>query len=206
MRKEAPQALLFDLGGVLFEIDFDRALAAWASCSSLPRDALKREFGFDLQYQRHERGEIAAAEYFDHLASILRLRADHEEIEKGWNSIFVREITQVRIMVETMRRFLPCYALTNTNASHMATWSAQFPEVFRAFDRIFASHEMHLRKPERAAFDHICRVTGVEAASIVFFDDLPENVHAASEAGLQGVLVRSPDDVANSLRAFGYRL
>ena len=177
---QAPQALLFDFGGVLIDIDFDRAFRAWAAFTSLSFDELKREFKHDLQYQRHERGEIDATEYFDHLASALKLAASRAEIEKGWNCIFVGEISATRMMVESVRGVLPCYAFTNTNASHMATWSTLFPEVIRAFDRTFASHEIGLRKPERAAFEHICRATGLTAPSIAFFDDLDENVQAPS--------------------------
>ena len=147
---------------------------------------------------------MEASEYFGHLVETLRLTASPEQIERGWNAIFVGEILQTRMLVEAMRGILPCYAFTNTNASHMATWSKLFPGVVGAFDRIFASHELGLRKPERAAFDRICHLTGASAASIVFFDDLPENVQAAVDAGLQGVLVRSPEDVALALGPLGH--
>jgi putative hydrolase of the HAD superfamily len=73
-----------------------------------------------------------------------------------------------------------------------------------AFDRIFASHELGLRKPERAAFERVCALTGTSAASILFFDDLAENVQAAKDAGFQGVLVKTPEDVAAALRSFGH--
>jgi putative hydrolase of the HAD superfamily len=201
-----PQALLFDFGGVLADIDFTRALRAWAAYSPMPFEELRTRFRFDEHYERHERGEIDAHAYFDHLASTLQLAASREEIESGWNSIFVAEITQTRLLVQAARKALPCYALTNTNASHMACWTKAFPEVAGAFDRIFASHEIGLRKPERAAFEYVCRATGRAAPSIVFFDDLAENVLAASEAGLEAVLVRSPEDVAASLRDLGYKL
>lgn len=205
MKNHAPEALLFDLGGVLVDIDFERALRAWAPHSALSPTELRKGFTHDLQYQRHERGEIEAAEYFEHLAKTLQLSASAEQIESGWNAIFVGEIRRTRSLVEAMRGILPCYAFTNTNASHMAAWTAQFPGVAAAFDRIFASHELGLRKPERAAFERICELTGAPAASIVFFDDLSENVQGATEAGLQGVLVRSPEDVAATLRSLGFR-
>lgn len=197
------QALLFDLGGVLVDIDFGRALEFWAPYSSLPLTQLRQRFQIDEHYERHERGEIAAEEYFDHLASTLELTASHGEIEAGWNSIFVGEIAATRALVEAARKSLPCFVLSNTNASHKAHWSKQFPKVIGAFDRVFTSHEMGLRKPERAAFDHICRATDFEAQSIVFFDDLPENVRGATEAGLQAVHVQSPTDVATALQRLG---
>src|SRR5262249_51914286 len=51
-------ALLFDLGGVVIEIDFDRVLARWALHAGTDFAALKSRFSFDPSYQRHERGEI----------------------------------------------------------------------------------------------------------------------------------------------------
>jgi glucose-1-phosphatase len=198
----APEALLFDLGGVLVDIDFGLALNAWAPYSALSLAELREAFSHDLPYQRHERGEIGGAEYFRHLAKTLRLTATPEQIERGWNAIFVAEIARTRALVESLRGTVPCYVFTNTNPSHMAAWSRLFPGVVDAFDRVFTSHELGLRKPERAAFDRICQLTHTSAQSMVFFDDLRENVEGARAAGLQGVLVRSPEDVASSLKGF----
>lgn len=206
MHTQKPLALLFDLGGVVIDIDFDRAFKVWQAMSRLPVAEIRQRFKFDIQYERHERGEIAASEYYHHLASVLELDADHGDIARGWNSIYVGEISETMAMVQAMRGRLPCYAFTNTNAAHMAAWSSMFPAVANAFDRIFASHLMGCRKPERKAFEHISEAIGVAARSIVFFDDLLENVQAATAAGLQGVHVRSPRDVRDALQSFGYAL
>jgi putative hydrolase of the HAD superfamily len=199
----APKALLFDLGGVLVNVDFSRSLRVWARYSSLSMDALTEAFRFDAHYERHERGEITAGEYFEHLASTLKLAATHEQIAEGWNSIFHGEITDSLALVEKARRLQPCYVLTNTNATHMACWTRLYPALVAMFDEVFASFQIGRRKPEREAFDHVCRATGLSPQSILFFDDSPINVGAASMAGLQGVLVRSPEDVARSLQAIG---
>ncbi len=196
--------LLFDLGGVLVDFSFDRALSYWSNYSTLPIDQLKQRFVFDIPYQRHERGEIAAAEYFAHLASALELNASNEAIARGWNSIFIAEIAETRALLNSVRKQIPCFACTNTNTEHMATWTALYPDMFAAFTQVFASHEIGLRKPEAAAFDYICRTTGIAAESILFFDDLLENVEGARSAGLQAVHVRSPTDVADALRDLGY--
>lgn len=200
----APEALLFDLGRVLIDIDFDRAIAAWAPYSALAPDVLRQRFKHDLQYERHERGEITAAQYFDHLATTLQLDASAEQIEAGWNAIFVGEIQQTRQWVESLKGVLPCHAFTNTNASHMACWSQAFPRVVGALDRIFASHQLGMRKPERAAFDRVCALIGKDAGAVLFFDDLADNVEAARQAGLQAVQVGSPDDVAAALMSLGW--
>lgn len=196
-----PQALLFDLGGVLVDIDFSRAIDAWSRKSALPVEELRRRFTFDEPYERHERGELAAHEYFRHLADTLLLDGSLEEIERGWNSIFVGEIEPTRRQVELVRGKLPCFAFTNTNASHMRTWTRLYPGVVGALDGIFASHQLGLRKPQREAFELVCRLIALPAREIVFFDDLPCNVEAARACGLRAVHVRSPADVTTALRS-----
>lgn len=190
-----PEALLFDLGGVLIDIDFRRALTAWQRHSRLPAAALAAAFRFDDAYQRHERGEIGAAEYFQHLASMLQLDADHDSIAQGWNAIFQGTIVEAVELVRVARAHVPCYAFTNTNAAHMAEWQARYPEVPAAFDGIFASHQLGRRKPEAAAFEVVVDAIGVHPGSIVFFDDVAENVAAAGASGLQAVHVRTPADI-----------
>jgi len=199
-------ALLFDLGGVVVDIDFALALRHWGQYTHLPVEELQRRYSFDQAHERHERGELSGDEYFAHLASALELDATHAQVEEGWDAIFRGEFSETRHLVEQARKRLPCYAFTNTNASHMARWSSLFPAVVGAFDKIFASHLIGMRKPERAAFDHICSAIEMEPGNVLFFDDLAENIEAARRAGLQAALVRSPKDVAQALSLFGVQL
>lgn len=201
LHSDPPEALLFDLGGVLIDFDFQHALAAWAPYSRLPPEALRQAFRPDLAYERHERGEMTGAQYFAHVAQALQLEASAEQVEAGWNAIFKGEIAAARRLVTRLRDRIPCHAFTNTNASHMDCWMRLYPEVAQAFDRIFASHQIGLRKPEAAAFAHICRELDVPPHAILFFDDLPENVEAACAAGLRGVLVRETGDIIAALNA-----
>lgn len=201
-----PLALLFDLGGVVIDIDFDRALRAWQPGSKLSLEEIKQTFRFDDVYQSHERGEISASQYYDHLSSLLQMERDHDQIAMGWNSIYVAEISETVAMLQTARSAIPCYAFTNTNLAHALTWRRMFPSVVACFESVFASHEIGLRKPERAAFDHVAQAIGAAPDSIVFFDDLAENVQGAKDAGFHGVHVCSPHDVRIALRSFGCAL
>jgi putative hydrolase of the HAD superfamily len=200
------QALLFDLGGVVIEIDFNRAFEYWQPISRLSVDELKAAFKVDVPYQRHERGEITASEYFAHLGKSLQLQDDRARIAEGWNTIFVQEITETRRMVEAARTKFPCYAFTNSNAVHQAAWSAMFPMVVQCFDRVFVSSEIGHRKPERKAFEFVAHTLGISVNSMMFFDDLPENVAGAAAAGLEAVHVRGPADVKSALLALGCAL
>jgi len=193
------EALLFDLGGVVFEFDFERAIQHWARYSALPLREVRERFGHDEPYRQLERGEITAAAYFDGLRRNLELTASDAQIGEGWNGIFGAEISETLDAVAHARKRYPCYAFSNTNAEHQRAWNAAYPRIAATFDRVFVSSEIGMRKPEAAAFAHIAKAIGVAPGNILFFDDLVENVVGAVAAGLQAVQVRSPADVQGAL-------
>lgn len=197
------QALLFDLGGVLIDIDFDRVFRHWASLSGRPLPDIREQFVFDGHYARYERGETDDATFFNHVRRMLDLDASDDQILEGWNAVFVGLNRGVLEMVRKAAGQVPSYAFTNTSGSHQRAWSAAYPDIAATFRQVFSSAEMGMRKPERPAFDAVVRQVGVDARSILFFDDMPENVAGARAAGLQAVLVRSPADVRSGLAGLG---
>jgi putative hydrolase of the HAD superfamily len=192
-------ALLFDLGNVVFEFDFELAVRHWARFSALPLRELRERFGSDEPYRQFERGEITPAAYYDGLRRNLKLDASDAQIAEGWNGIFGAEISETLDAVAQARKHHPCYAFSNTNAEHQRAWNAAYPRIAATFDRVFLSSDIGMRKPEAAAFAHIADAIGVPPANILFFDDLVENVVGAVAAGLQAVQVRSPADVREAL-------
>jgi glucose-1-phosphatase len=203
MTADAPpanvDALLFDLGGVLIRLDWDAVFAHWARCCGADAAALRRRFAFDDAYERHERGEIDSARYFEGLRRTLGIDPTEAQIEAGWNALFVGEIAETTRLVARAAARIPVHLFSNTNAAHQAAWSRDYAEALRPFGRVFVSSEIGLRKPDRAAFEHVAREIGVLPGRILFFDDTESNVAGARAAGLQAVHVRSPDDVARAL-------
>ena len=193
------RALLFDLGGVVLDIDFDRVFHAWAARASCDPQALRRRFKFDDAYERHERGELDASGYFASLRRTLRLRLSHEDFVAGWSDLYVAPVRgMVAVLAGASARF-PLYAFTNSNPTHQAVWARRYARELSVFRSIFVSSEMGLRKPDPSAFSEIARRTGFQASAFMFFDDTLEHVMGARTAGMQAVHVRSTDDVRFAL-------
>src|SRR5687768_13949116 len=109
------EALLFDLGGAVVEIDFGRALAAWAGAADVPLDRLRSRFTLDADYERRERGEIDGAQYFASLRQSLGIALTDAQLTEGWNAIYVREVPGIRTLLQSVASRLPLYAFTNSN-------------------------------------------------------------------------------------------
>ena len=124
-------------------------------------------------------------------------------VRDGWNSVFVRPIPDTVDLIRAARERLPCYAFSNTNATHLAEMWRAFPEVLALFRTVFTSHEIARRKPDTEAFRHVLEAMQLAAPDVLFFDDLAENVAGARACGMQAVLVRSPGDVRAALLEHG---
>ncbi len=188
--------LLFDLGGVLIEIDFGRAFAAWGAAAGVPPGEIAARFAFDAAYAAHERGEISAARYFAALRRALAIELPEERMLAGWNAIIGDEMPGVRDMLAAAARRWPIHLFSNTSAAHRTHWTARHGALLQPFRSVFLSCEIGLRKPDIAAFAFVARQIGAPPHRIAFFDDTPANVAGARRAGLRAFAARSPADVA----------
>jgi glucose-1-phosphatase len=201
MPSSRADALLFDLGRVVIDIDFNRAFSRWAEHARCDQKLIREGFQQDTAYKRHERGEIDSKEYFANLRDSLGIDISDAQLLEGWNSILVGEMPGVSKLLAKAAESFPLYAFTNSNCAHEQCWSKQFSSILSNFKQVFVSSTIGLRKPEAEAYDYVVRAIGASANRIVFFDDVLENIEGARARGLQAVHVKSGADVVNALAA-----
>jgi glucose-1-phosphatase len=192
-------ALLFDLGNVVIEIDFNRAVAHWAAHGRCPESLIRERFRHDRAYDQYERGRIDFDAYFSTLRTNLGVDISDPHLRDGWNAILIGAMPGISDLLASAAERFPLYALTNSNPEHQKCLSDRFADVLRPFKQIFVSSEIGLRKPEPDAYRHVVNVIGVPASRISFFDDLIENVEGARACGLQAVHVRTGSEVRDTL-------
>lgn len=193
------EALLFDLGGVLIEIDFGRAFAHWARCAGVDPDTLRGRFRTDDFYVQHEIGRIDAAAYFASLRGTLGVDLADTDFEEGWGAILVREVPGIRALLEEAARQRPLYLFSNTNVSHHRLWASRHAELLAPFRRIFVSSELGKRKPTPEAFHAVAQAIDVPPERILFFDDALDNVNGALAVGMQAIHVQSIADIERAI-------
>jgi FMN phosphatase YigB (HAD superfamily) len=200
---DSADALLFDLGRVVIDIDFGKALTCWAGHAGCAPVDLAARFVREEAYRHHEVGKIEDAAYFQSLRDSLGIGISDAQFLEGWNAIFAGEMPDIAPLLKRAAARLPLYAFSNTNRPHVEHFSKAYADVLGHFREMFLSSTIGLRKPDAAAFDHVVKAIGVPAERIVFFDDLADNIEGARARGLVAVHVTSPDDVANALKALG---
>ena len=199
------EALVFDLGGVVIEIDFGRVFQAWANAARVSHSQIAERFSLDERYEAHERGEIGAQQYCTHLRATLGVTLADEILLTGWNQIFVGAMPGIEELLESLAKSFPLYAFSNTNVAHRVFWQARYAKLLQPFTQIFCSCDIGARKPSADAFLEVSRRIGVAPARIVFFDDHSDNVRGAREAGMLAHEVHSAGDIRAALEHHGIR-
>lgn len=193
-----PEVLLFDLGGVLLDLNDPAAIFRLET----DRDEFLNTWLHSPTVRDYESGLIEAPEFARRMVEEAELPYEPAEFLMRFDRWPYRLFDGIEeLLIDLSQRF-EIGLLSNTNARH---WHR--PGVADALvpliDRLFLSFETGLLKPDAAAFDDVTKRIGRNPSTIAFFDDNPANVAAAGAFGFRAFLTRGPDDLRSSLAEFG---
>jgi len=80
------------------------------------------------------------------------------------------------------------FILSNMDKSKYRILKTHYPEIFALFDGIVASGESGLVKPDADIFEYLFNRFDIDPEKAVLIDDQEENIVAAQNAGMQGIL------------------
>ena len=201
------KAIIFDLGKVIFDINFDPVFQKWSVISGKSLAELnERKKLFDVVSNRFERNEISPTGFRAAICRELGVEMNNEVFDKTWCGIYLDLFAGTDELLSTLKKNYRLVALTNTNIIHEPVWRKKYEVTLRNFEKIFCSHEMGTRKPEKKSFRQVLDYLRVRPAQAVFLDDIQENTDGAVEIGLKSILVSSPLQMRSELKALGISL
>lgn len=184
---------LFDLGGVIVDLQRDACLQAFDAIGIDIRPFIGtfRQGGV---FSQLEYGEIGISEFCETLRTMSgNAEATDERIVAAWEA-YLAGIPEERLeLLSNIRRNYPTYLLSNTNAVHWEQTRRDFlsqggRDVADYFEATFLSYELHLQKPDPAIYRAVIGRVGGAPEEILFLDDSEENCRVARECGLQARL------------------
>jgi epoxide hydrolase-like predicted phosphatase len=197
---ETYEALIFDLGKVVFDLSFDKVFQFWASASGQQVDAIKGRFQFDEFFNDFERGEVSDKEFRAEISRRLSLRLTDKVFDEGWCALYLNAYAGIDKLLSSLKGQYRLVALTNTNSIHEQVWKKRYHETLSHFDKVFCSHELKTRKPEKQAYQSVLDYLGVEPQRTIFLDDSDANTAGAARLGIKTILVESQQQMRTDLR------
>ncbi|NUN69926.1 MAG: HAD family phosphatase [Bacteroidetes bacterium] len=186
--------VLFDLGRVLMHIDFDafpNGLGLTAPEQRAPYEASLKPF-----IRLYEEGKMTTEEFLDGLYAIFDCRFPKEQILESFNDIIVEDNAAIVPFVMQMRSHYRIAVLSNTCDCH---WEKvrHLSSVLKLFPHLFTSFELGAMKPDPSVYAAVCSSLNVAPNTVLFIDDLEENVRGAAEYGMHGIVYRSAEQLTS---------
>lgn len=194
------RALVLDLGNVLVFHDNALLFGRLGERTGLSAEAVAQRLGASA-WEDANRGLLDAEGIWRSTCAALDTAIPLAEFTALWSSHFTFNDSLFPVL-ERLADALPLVLLSNTNWLHVAWLQPRLP-VLRRFKELVYSCEVGMVKPEQRIYEEALRHTGVPAAEVAFFDDVPEYVDAARLAGLQGHVFT---DTASFVRTLSLRL
>jgi len=188
-------SIIFDLGGVLYDIDVQRTKDAFAKIGLNDFSklyTLKEQV--DL-FDSLEKGMINDQGFVEGINRIGGVHFTPEQIKQAWNALLIgipgENIDLLRKLRDDGYKL---YLLSNTNILHYSSIQIEMQEKFgldsldQLFDQTYISYKIGMRKPDAEIYKHVMLNHNIDPARAIFIDDNEDNIKAAISAGIPAVL------------------
>ena len=206
--------LLFDFGGVIIDIDYERTPAAFRRLSRVGSTVEFSQARQAALFDEFETGRLSPAEFRTGLRTTYDHDATDAELDAAWHAMLLDvPAERLALIGELRRQGHQTALLSNTNALHIAEINQRLATKYGfrhgiadVLDRVFYSQEVGLRKPGEEIFQHALREMNWRAEDVLFIEDSPQHVATARRLGLRVLHLAPPltltTALPEALRAF----
>lgn len=192
--------VIFDLGGVVIDLDRDRAVKALEQLGLDDANEMLGLYGQKEPFYGLETGERPAGEFFDIMRSKMKPGVTDMQITEAFNQFLVELPVKRLEMLRRMRMAgYRIFMLSNTNPVMFHTW---IDRAFRQeggsvndyFDGVVVSFQELTCKPDVNIFKNLMRRYGLNPSETLMLDDSEKNCKAAAEAGAHAFKIGNTDN------------
>jgi putative hydrolase of the HAD superfamily len=185
--------IVFDLGGVLIDINFDRTFEAYEQITGKSKEELRQATFLTTAYEDYESGILSDNEFRAALRKQLDISVDDKTLDEAWNALLLDFNAPAINLLKELKQTYPLYLLSNTNNIHFERCNHKIKEQNLAenltglFNGLFLSYKIGYRKPSERIYQHAIKRLKCLPEEILFIDDLENNIAAARDLGIQTI-------------------
>lgn len=202
--------LLFDFGGVIINIDYDRTLTAMRALSRVGTSIEFTQAAQSALFDELETGRITPEDFRQGLRTHYDLaHATDAELDAAWNAMLLDvPLERLDYLRELRRQGYRTALLSNTNSIHIQVINEMLRREYRldngigdVLDRVFYSQEVGLRKPNRDIFEHVLRELNWRPEETLFVEDSIQHIRTAEALGIRTLFLAPPLTLTEALPA-----
>lgn len=191
-KTQAPvKNIIFDLGGVLLNIDVKLTANSFEQLGVSNFDALYSQARQKELFDRFEMGKCSADDFKNELRKLIGKNIPSEQIDTAWNSMLL-DLPKERIdLLLTLKNTYRLFLLSNTNEIHINRFFSYlndlygFSDLSPIFEKEYYSYKIGMRKPNREIFEFVLKENSLSAEETLFIDDSLEHIEGAKKLAIQ---------------------
>lgn len=194
-------AIIFDLGGVVLNLDYQLTENAFVAIGLSDFKSVYSQLTQTDLFDRFERGEISGFHFINRILDQLPAGCNANQVVHAWNAMVLDfPIGRLDWLLQ-LKKERRIFLLSNTNELHIDAVKRALKKAVGHdrledfFETVYLSHEMGMRKPDPAIFLKVCELEGLNPTTTVFVDDSPQHVEGAKNAGLQSFLLEKGAEI-----------
>jgi glucose-1-phosphatase len=183
--------IIFDLGGVLLNVDYNKTADAFKQLGVHQFDELYSQANANRLFEELETGNIEEADFYETLGQYCVPDTSTDQVLSAWNEILLDFRKDSLGYLKKLAEKYDLYLFSNTNSIHLTAFNKILesqtgePSLDHYFKKSYYSHIIGKRKPYPETFTWILQDAGIKAGETLFIDDSVKNIEGAKEAGIK---------------------
>lgn len=185
--------VIFDLGGVLLNIDYHLTIQAFVDIGMSNFQELFTQAQQSELFDKIEVGEISSDEFLAEIKALMPSHVSEVAIRTAWNAMLLDLPSERLDFLLAVKEKYNTALLSNTNSIHLENFYKELKKVHNLkslddyFHKVYFSCDLGMRKPNPEIFLRVCELEGFNPSETLFIDDTMQHVEGAKQAGLQAL-------------------
>jgi putative hydrolase of the HAD superfamily len=183
--------IIFDLGGVILNIDYQLTENAFKSLGLHDFSGMYTQASQTGLFDNYEKGNCSTAYFINALLDFLPPNTSANKVVAAWNAMILDFPIENLQLLQKLKSNYRIFLLSNTNDIHLQAVNRALKKVSTEnnlsgfFEKTYYSFEMGMRKPDAEIFKKVCLENDLDYSKTLFIDDTEKHILGAKEFGLK---------------------
>jgi glucose-1-phosphatase len=198
--------VIFDLGGVIINLDFSRTISAFNKMGQIPFENVYTQAKQNELFDLLDKGKISESDFFSELKKQIRFTGTEKDMLSAWNALLL-DVPEHRLdTLVTMKQNYNTFLLSNTCEPHITAFERELKREHGVrnfddyFDKVYYSCRLGMRKPDKEIFELVLNENDLKPEETVFIDDSPQHVKGAGDVGINSFLLQKNMEIGDLLK------
>ncbi len=199
------KVIAFDLGGVLFNFDYNIALNKMTEKMDVSAKEVLKALFIENFAEDFEAGKVEPDEFYFRFKQRTGLSLSYKEFIPLWCDIFTLKDRTVSL-IKKLKSAYKIFLISNINILHYEFLKLGYPEVFSLFNGKVLSFLSGEVKPSPLIYDELLERASCRKEELVYIDDREDLISSAENQGFKSVQFLNAGQCIEELSSLGITL